>query len=95
MGCLLSGVAAVIDMICQLVIILVIASIIVSWVGDPRNQIVSLIRSVTEPIYAPFRPLTSMIPGPLDFAPIAVFLTVAFIQRGVVPMINTYANCTG
>ena len=87
-----SGLAGVISFILSMVQILVLASIIVSWVGDPNNQIVQMIYAVTEPIYRPIRRFTNRIPGPFDWAPIAVILIIIFLQKSVVFYLNQYAR---
>lgn len=76
--------ADVISFILQIVNILVFASIIVSWIGDRNNQIVAMIHSITEPMYRPLRPFTNKLPGPIDWAPLAVFLLVIIINGLVV-----------
>ena len=86
------GLAGVISFILSVVQILVLASIVVSWVGDPNNQIVQMIYSVTEPIYRPIRRYTNKIPGPFDWAPIVVILIIIFLQRSVVLYRNQYAR---
>lgn len=89
MGHLLNGLAAVLDIVLQLLTLLVIASWIVSMVGaDPHNPIVAAIRSTTEPMYRPFRKLASKLPGPLDWAPMMLLLVIVFVQRGIVPLLR-------
>lgn len=73
---LASTLAGVISFILNIVQFLVLASVVVSWIGDTRHPIVQMIYSVTEPMYRPIRKFTSRIPGPLDWAPIAVLLIV-------------------
>ncbi len=86
MGHMINGLAFVLDLIFNLVQLLVIASIIISWVNaDPYNPIVRTITSVTEPLYRPLRRLTSRIPGPLDFAPLLLILIVVFLQKSLIP----------
>ena len=88
-GPILNGLAHVIDIILNMVQLLVIASIVVSWVGaDPHNQIVTMVRSFTEPLYRPFRRLTKGLPGPFDWAPMIVLLVITFIQYGLVPYLR-------
>ena len=86
------GLAGVISLVLNIVQVLVIASIVVSWVGDPSNQIVQMIYSVTEPIYRPLRRLTSRIPGPFDWAPVAVIMIIIFLERSVVFYLQQYAR---
>jgi len=86
---ILDGIVTVLGALLFLVQILVFASIIVSWVSaDPSNPIVQMIYSVTEPIYRPVRRLTSRIPGPLDWAPLAVLLIVLFLSASVLPYLQ-------
>ena len=86
MGHIINGLAFVLDLIFNLVQLLVIASIIVSWVNaDPYNPIVRTIRAVTEPLYRPLRRFTSRIPGPLDFAPLLLILIIVFLQKSLIP----------
>ncbi len=88
-GPLLNGVAHVLDIILNMAQLLVIASIVVSWVGaDPHNQIVTMVRSMTEPLYKPFRSLTKGLPGPFDWAPMIVLLVITFIQYGLIPYLR-------
>ena len=96
MACLLSGIGAFLGFFLQLIIIAVIASVVVSWVGDPYNQVVQTINRIVEPIYKPFRPLTSKIPGPMDFTPLLVFGAVYFLQYSVVLYLKSFGTqCAG
>ena len=88
-GPLANGVAMVVDIILNMMQLLIVASIIISWVGaDPNNQIVTAIRTMTEPMFRPIRKLTKNFPGPLDWAPMILMLIIVFIQVGVVPYIR-------
>lgn len=78
---MLDGLVAVVGMLTSMVQLLVIASVIVSWVGDRSNPIVQMIYNITEPIYRPLRRLTSRLPGPFDWAPMLVLAIVIFIQK--------------
>lgn len=80
---LANGLAGVLSLILNMVQLLVIASIIVSWVGDPNNQIVRMINQLTDPIYRPIRKFTSRLPGPFDWAPLVVIAIVVFIERSL------------
>ena len=89
MGPLANGIATILDLILNMIQLLIIASVIISWVGaDPNNQIVRIIHSLTEPIYRPIRRLTRNLPGPLDWAPMIALLIVIFLMVGVVPYIR-------
>lgn len=90
-GALLDGLAAVVTMFAQMIQLLVIASVIVSWVGDRSNPIVQMIFNITEPIYRPLRRLTSRIPGPFDWAPMMVLAIVILVQKVMEAMLRGYA----
>ncbi len=80
---LANGLAGVLSLILNMVQLLVIASIIVSWVGDPGNQIVRIINQMTEPLYRPIRRFTRNLPGPFDWAPLIVIAIVVFVERSL------------
>lgn len=95
-GPLANGVAMVVDIILNMMQLLIVASIIISWVGaDPSNQIVTAIRTMTEPMFRPIRKLTKNFPGPLDWAPMILMLIIVFIQVGVVPYIRLAGTAAG
>ena len=87
-GPLVHGIVYVLDLIINMVEVLVIASVLVSWVGaDPNNQLVVIVHNLTEPLYKPFRKLTKNLPGPIDWAPMIVILLLVFIKVGILPYI--------
>ena len=88
LGPLANGIHAVLSLILGMLQILVLASIIASWIGDPNHQIVAMIRSMTEPLYRPIRRLTRGLPGPFDWAPMILMLVIVFVDRGVLPYIK-------
>jgi YggT family protein len=89
MGPLANGIAAVLEIVLNMIQLLVIASIIVSWVGaDQNNQFVRIIQSMTEPLFRPLRKFTKALPGPIDWAPMILLLLIVFIQVGVIPYIR-------
>lgn len=84
LGRLVATFAWFVDKVFIIVYFTLIARIIISWVGgDPYNQIVQLIYSVTEPILAPFRRLPLQVGG-LDFSPIVAFLVLSLLREIVV-----------
>lgn len=77
----LNGFVAVWSLIYAMLQLVIIASIAISFLdAPPSNQIVQIIRGVTEPLYKPFRKISSKIPGPLDFAPMLLLLLLVFIN---------------
>ncbi len=66
----------------QLIYLLVMIRIILSWVGRGfSNQFTQFVYQITEPLLAPFRNLQQRIGigGPLDFSPIFLLLTLQLI----------------
>ncbi len=86
------GLAAVLSMFFNMIQLLVLASVIVSWVGDRDNVIVQMIYNITEPIYRPLRRLTSRIPGPFDWAPLLVIAIIIFLERVLIQTLTNYAR---
>ena len=80
---ILYALAQVIEIILNMVQLLIFLSVLISWFSaDPRNPLVNMVRTLTEPMYAPIRRhLTGRIPLPLDFAPMVLWLLVIFIQK--------------
>ena len=92
MGHFINGFAFVLNLIFNLIQLLVIASVIISWVNaDPHNTLVRTINSVTEPMYRPFRRFTSRIPGYFDWTPLVVILIVVFLQMSLIPWMKELA----
>lgn len=81
-----NGLAHVLDILLNLIQLVVIASVIISWVNaDPYNPIVRMISAITEPIYRPIRKYTSRISSSIDLSPIVVVLIVVFLQKSLIP----------
>lgn len=89
---LANGIASVLNVILNFLQIVIIISVILSWVNaDPYNPIVQIINRIVEPLYKPFRGLARKIPGPLDFTPFIVLLIIIFIKNSVVYYLMNYA----
>ncbi len=90
LGPLADGIAKILEYILNFIQLLIVASMLISWVGaDPNNQIVRMIQAMTEPLFRPFRRLTRRLPaGPLDWAPTICFLVVIFLHTVLVPYIR-------
>ena len=82
-GAIATGLLTILKIVCSFIKLLIIASVIVSFVGDPNNQIVQMIYRITEPMYRPIRRLTSKIPGPLDWAPMLLFVSVYAVEASL------------
>ncbi len=59
---------------------LILARVVLSWVNpQPRNEILRMVITVTEPVLAPLRRLLPF--GGLDFSPILAFLVLRLLMR--------------
>ena len=92
----MSGVLAgvllkVLNVAFRMINFLIIASIIVSWIGDTRNPIVQMLNQIMEPMYRPIRRFTQKIPGPLDWAPVVLILIVIALEEFFNRILTPYA----
>jgi len=76
--------------ICQILIFVLIARAILSWIvyygrqfNTPIGRIYHILSTITEPIVAPVRRLISRFinTGPIDIAPLATFFIIMIISR--------------
>ena len=90
LGPLADGIAKILEYILNFIQLLIVASMLISWVGaDPNNQIVRMIQAFTEPLFRPFRRMTRSWPsGPLDWGPTLCFLVVVFLHTVLIPYIR-------
>ena len=88
----LAGIATVLDMLLGMVIFLVIARAIISWVNpDPYNPLVRFLNSSTEPMLKPFRRYIPLIGGTIDITPIVLLLTLYFLKAALVTTLLDYS----
>ena len=60
--------------------LVVLVSVILSWVPmDPRNPVVRLVSSLTEPVLAPIRRMLPAIGG-FDFSPMALLFALQMLK---------------
>jgi YggT family protein len=85
-GQIIGFIAWMLDSLLSLYWWILIIAVLLTWVNpDPRNPIVSFLRSATEPVlYQVRRRLPFVYAGGFDFSPIVVLLAIAFVQRVVV-----------
>jgi YggT family protein len=89
---LLRGIAVILDMLLGMLIFLVVARAIISWVNaDPYNPIVRFFVSATEPLLQPLRRVIPIIGGGLDLSPIVLLLGLYFLKAALVETIADYA----
>ena len=82
--------AQLIYWVCQVLIIVLIARAILSWIvfygkqfNSPIGRIYHILSTVTEPIVAPVRRFISRFinTGPVDIAPLATFFIIMIVSR--------------
>jgi len=81
LGNLLQAFGAILDAALSIYWWLIIASVVVSWVGaDPYNPIIRFLRSATEPVFYRIRRALPLVFGGMDFTPIVVLLGIEFVR---------------
>ena len=82
--------AQLIAWICQILIFILVARAILSWIvhygrqyNTPIGRIHNILSRITEPIVAPVRRLISRFinTGPIDIAPLATFFIILIVSR--------------
>lgn len=90
---LLYGLAVIVKLILNMVMVLIFISILISWLNaDPLNPYVRMVTSLTEPLYRPLRKLTGKIGGPIDFAPTIVLFIIIFLLEVLPRYLHTLAR---
>jgi YggT family protein len=89
LGNLIIGITTVLDSFLFIFTIIILASAVISWVNaDPHNQIVRIIRGLTEPLYRKIRKKIKTNYGQMDLTPIILILVIMFIQAGILPSLH-------
>ena len=90
LGRLLVTVAGMTSMLINLATIVIIIAAIVSWVNaDPYNQVVRVLRSLTEPVYYRIRKwMPFVVVGGLDLSPIVLLLALQLFNGVVVQSVR-------
>ena len=84
-GNLFQAVAVVIKLGLDILMYLVIARAVLSWVSpDPYNPIVRFIHNTTDPILRPIRSKLPTTYGGMDFSPIIVIFAIYFLKIFIV-----------
>ena len=90
-GYFLQALAAVLDVILTLAMIVVIARAVLSWVSpDPYNPIVRIINQISEPILYQVRRRVPYIGG-IDLSPLIVLLIIMFLNNFLVATLQRLA----
>lgn len=77
-----------INAISQLLVLLVIVSIILSYFMDPYHPIRRAIDSVVEPLLAPIRRIVPLV-GMLDFSPLVLIILIQLLSNILIRLLIT------
>ena len=72
----------------QLLVVLVIVSVILSYVMDPYHPVRRSIDSVVEPMLAPIRRIVPLV-GMLDFSPIILIILIQILSNLIIRFLIT------
>jgi YggT family protein len=90
---LLAAIAGILDMLLNVLIILIFARVVVSWLSaDPYNPLVRFITSSTDAFLLPLKKRFKMIYGTIDLSPLLLLLAVYFVKFFVVVTLLDYAR---
>lgn len=65
-------------LLCQVLTLIILIRVILSWFSPPNNMFVSIIYHITEPILSPMRRIIPRV-GPFDFAPLIAVVLLQLI----------------
>jgi YggT family protein len=89
----LSALAYVLQSVLSVMIIIVIARAVISWVNpDPYNPIVRFLAGATDPILYQIKRRVRLQVGVFDFAPLVLLLALMFLQHFLVGTLQEYAQ---
>lgn len=89
---LLYAIGAILDMLLSMLMFLVIARAIVSWVSaDPYNPIVRFLISSTDVLLQPIRRKFKLVYGSMDFSPIVLLFIIYFMKFFVAQTLLDYS----
>lgn len=89
---LMLAVGRILDMLLSIMIFIVIARAVISWVNpDPYNPIVRFLSSATDPLLRPLRRYIPPLGGGIDVTPIVLILILYFLEFALVQTILDYA----
>lgn len=77
-----------INALSQLLVLLIIVSVILSYFMDPYHPVRSWINSVVEPMLAPIRRVIPSVAG-LDFSPIVLIILIQILSNLIIRLLLT------
>ena len=93
-GNLLSALATIIDVGLTVYILLLIVSVVVSWVAPASmHPAIVFVRRATGPVLEKIRRMMPFVyQSGIDFSPVIAFLAIMFLQRFLVPTLYQLAD---
>lgn len=89
---LLYAVGAILQMLLSMLMILVVARAIISWVSaDPYNPIVRFLTTSTDVLLVPIRRKFKLVYGAMDFSPIVLLFLIYFMKFFVAQTLLDYS----
>ena len=90
----LIGVGDILQLLFHLYMIVVIGSVVVSWVNvDPYNSVVVIVRKLTDPVYYYIKKyLPFVVLGGLDLSPLVVIIILRFLKKVIIGNIYLLAE---
>lgn len=89
---LLYAIAVILDMLLSMLMFLVIARAIISWVNaDPYNPIVRFLTTSTDALLVPLKRRFNMVYGAMDFSPIILLAIIYFMKFFIVQTLLDYS----
>ena len=95
-GNLMEALAAVINVVLQLLLLIIFVNALLSWVRpDPSNPIVMTLERISDAVCNPIRRLFPTIVSGIDLAPFIAMLAIWFLQMLIVSSLRDLALRTG
>jgi len=92
LGNLLHGLAQVLNILLEMMVFIIIARAIVSWVNaDPANPIVRFLAATTDPLLRPIRRYVPPLAGGIDLSPIVLLLAIYLVKYTLVGILMDYS----
>ena len=80
--------AQLVDLICQLLILLVFVSVILSFFMSPYHPVRAAIDRIIDPLLAPIRRVVPLV-GMFDFSPLILMILLDLIDRFLVSILRS------
>lgn len=95
LGYFILAIVKMLDLLIDVYTFVILIAVILSWVRpDPYNQLVRIIRQLTEPVFYQVRKLMpdAILRVGLDLSPIVVLLLLIFIRTFAIGLLSDWAG---